>query len=126
MGFILEQSPTFSWPITIRERQDGGRYRTHTFDAIFKRLPQSRMDEIMLEYQRIKSWAAKDEVISELPTRAIASEILAGWSGIFESDNTTQVPYSEEAKAQLLEIETVADVLVATFIDSAEKAKAKN
>jgi hypothetical protein len=126
MGFILEQSPTFSWPITIRERQDGGRYRTHTFDAIFKRLPQSRMDEIVLEYQRIKSWAAKDEVISELPTRAIASEILAGWSGIFEADNTTQVPYSEEAKAQLLEIETVADVLVATFIDSAEKAKAKN
>ena len=126
MGFILEQSPTFSWPITIRERQDGGRYRTHTFDAIFKRLPQSRMDEIVLESQRIKSWAAKDEVISELPTRAIASEILAGWSGIFESDNTTQVPYSEEAKAQLLEIETVADVLVATFIDSAEKAKAKN
>jgi hypothetical protein len=126
MGFILEQSPTFSWPITIRERQDGGRYRTHTFDAIFKRLPQSRMDEIVLEYQRIKSWAAKDEVISELPTRAIASEILAGWSGIFEPDNTTQVPYSEEAKAQLLEIETVADVLVATFIDSAEKAKAKN
>jgi hypothetical protein len=126
MGFILEQSPTFSWPITIRERQDGGRYRTHTFDAIFKRLPQSRMDEIVLEYQRIKSWAAKDEVISELPTRAIASEILAGWSGIFEPDNTTQVPYSEEAKTQLLEIETVADVLVATFIDSAEKAKAKN
>jgi len=126
MGFILEQSPTFSWPITIRERQDGGRYRTHTFDAIFKRLPQSRMDEIMLEYQRIKSCAARDEVISELPTRAIASEILAGWSGIFEPDNTTQVPYSEEAKARLLEIETVADVLVATFIDSAEKAKAKN
>lgn len=126
MGFILEQSLTFSWPITIRERQDGGRYRTHTFDAVFKRLPQSRMDEIVLEYQRIKSYAARDEVISELPTRAIASEILAGWSGIFEPDNTTQVPYSEEAKAQLLEIETVADVLVATFIDSAEKAKAKN
>jgi hypothetical protein len=126
MGFVLEQSPSFSWPITIKERQDGGRYRTHNFDAVFKRLPQSRMDEIVLDYQRIKSFAARDEVINELPTRAIASEILVGWSGIFEPDNSTQIPYSEEAKARLLEIETVADVLVATFIDTAEKAKAKN
>lgn len=126
MGFILEQSPTFSWPITIRETQDGGRYRTHTFEAVFKRLPQSRMDEITLEYQRIKSFAARDEVISELPTRAIASEILAGWNSIFEADNTTAIPYSEEAKIELLEVATVADVLVTTFIECTEKAKAKN
>ena len=126
MGFILEQTPSFSWPITIRETQDGGRYRTHTFEAVFKRLPQSRMDEIALDYQRIKSYAARDEVINELPTRAIASEILIGWTGIFEPDNTTQIPYSEDTKAQLLEISTVADVLVTTYIESAEKAKAKN
>jgi hypothetical protein len=126
MGFILEQTPIFSWPITIRERQDGGRYRTHSFEAVFKRLPQSRMDEITLDYQRIKSRAAKDEVIDSLPTRAIASEILIGWTGIFEPDNTTQIPYSEDSKIELLEIETVADVLVTTYIESAEKAKAKN
>lgn len=126
MGFILEQTPTFTWPITIRELQDGGRYRTHTFEATFKRLPQSRMDEITLDYQRIKSWAARDEVISSLPTREIASEILVGWSGITEADNTTAIPYSEECKAQLLEIATVADVLVTTYIESTEKAKAKN
>lgn len=126
MGLVLQQSPTFTWPITVRETQDGGRYRTHTFEAVFKRLPQSRMDEIQLEYQRIKSWAANDEVISSLPTREIAAEILAGWSGIFEPDNTTQIPYSEAAKAQLLEIATVADVLVTTYIESTEKAKAKN
>ena len=126
MGFILEQTPSFSWPITILETQDGGRYRTHTFEAVFKRLPQSRMDEIALDYQRIKSYAAHNEVIDELPTRAIASEILIGWTGIFESDNTTQIPYSDKSKAQLLEISTVADVLVTTYIESAEKAKAKN
>lgn len=126
MGFILEQTPTFTWPITVRERQDGGRYRTHSFEAVFKRLPQSRMDEITLDYQRIKSRAAKDEVIDSLPTRAIAGEILVGWTGIFEPDNATQIPYSEDSKTQLLEIETVADVLVTTYIESAEKAKAKN
>ena len=126
MGFILEQTPTFTWPITIREQVDNGRYRTHTFEAVFKRLPQSRMDEITLDYQRIKSWAAKDEVINSLPTREIASEILVGWTGIFEPDNTTQIPYSEYSKAQLMEIATVAYVLVTTYIESTEKAKAKN
>lgn len=126
MGFVLQQSPSFTWPITIRERQDGGRYRTHTFDAVFRRLPQSRQEEIQLAYQRLKSEVARDLVIDTLPTRQIAAEILVGWSGIFEEDGTTQVPYSEEVKAQLLEVEGVADVLVSTYIESGEKAKAKN
>lgn len=126
MGFVLQQSPTFTWPITIRERQDGGRYRTHTFDAQFRRLPQSRQEEIQLAYQRLKSEVARDLVIDQLPTRQIAAEILVGWSGIFEDDGTTQVPYSEEVKAQLLEVEGVADVLVSTYIESGERAKAKN
>ncbi|MFZ9848938.1 MAG: hypothetical protein ACO3FA_00820 [Vulcanococcus sp.] len=126
MGFVLQQSPSFTWPITIRERQDGGRYRTHTFDAVFRRLPQSRQEEIQLAYQRLKSEVARDLVIDTLPTRQIAAEILVGWSGIFEEDGTTQVPYSEDVKAQLLEVEGVADVLVSTYIESGEKAKAKN
>lgn len=126
MGFVLEQSPSFTWPITIREPQDGGRYRSHTFEAVFARLPASRLEEVQLEYQRIKAAAARDEVITALPTKEIAAEILVGWSGIFEPDNTTQVPYSEAAKAQLLEVATVADVLVTTYIESIEKAKAKN
>lgn len=126
MGFVLEQSPTFSWPITIREPQDGGRYRSHTFEAVFARLPASRLEEVLLEYQRIRSAAARDELITAIPTKEIATEILVGWSGIFEPDNTTQVPYSESAKAKLLEVATVADVLVATYIESIEKAKAKN
>jgi hypothetical protein len=126
MGFVLQQSPSFTWPITIRERQDGGRYRTHTFDAVFRRLPQSRQEEIQLAYQRLKSEVARDLVIDTLPTRQIAAEILVGWSGIFEEDGTTQVPYSEDVKAQLLEVEGVADVLVSTYIESGEKAKVKN
>lgn len=126
MGFVLQQSPTFTWPITIRERQDGGRYRTHTFDAVFRRLPQSRQEEIQLSYQRLKSEVARDLVIDTLPTRQIAAEILVGWSGIFEEDGTTQIPFSEDVKAQLLEVEGLADVLVTTYIESGEKAKAKN
>jgi hypothetical protein len=126
MGFVLEQTPTFRWPITVREQVDDGRYRTHQFEAIFKRLPQSRLEELAIDFQRLRHAVKNDEPIDQIPTRAIADEILVGWSGIFEPDNTTQIPYSEAVKAQLLEVATVAEALVGTYIDSIEKAKAKN
>lgn len=126
MGFILEQTPTFSWPITIREQVDNGRYRTHTFDAIFKRLPQSRLEDLAINFQQLRHAVKNDELIDCIPTREIANEILVGWSGIFEPDNITQIPYSEETKAQLLEVATVAEMLVQTYIESIEKAKSKN
>ena len=125
MAFVLEQSATFTWPIVIRELQDGGRYRTHHFDAVFNRLPQSRLEEIQISYQRIKSLAARDLEIEELPTRAIAAELLAGWQGITDSSGDA-IPFSEDAKAKLLEVNAVADVLVATYIQAIEKAKEKN
>ena len=126
MGFVLEQTPTFRWPITVREQVDDGRYRTHQFEAVFKRLPQSRLEELAIDFQRLRHAVKNDEPIDQIPTRAIADEILVGWTGIFEPDNTTQIPYSEAVKAQLLEVATVAEALVGTYIDSIEKAKAKN
>jgi len=125
MAFILEQSPTFSWPITIREVTDGGRHRTHQFEAVYRRLPASRMEEVQLAYQRIKAAAARDQVVDAIPTREIAAEILAGWRGITEPDGT-EIEFSATSKAQLLEVESVADVLVATFFEAHDKARAKN
>ena len=125
MAFILEQSPTFSWPITIREVTDGGRHRTHQFEAVYRRLPASRMEEVQLAYQRIKAAAARDQVVDAIPTREIAAEILAGWRGITDPEGA-EVEYSPASKAQLLEVATVADVLVATFFEAHDKARAKN
>ena len=125
MSFILEQSRTFTWPITIREVQDGGRHRTHSFEAIFNRLPQSRMEEVQLEYQRMKASAAQDLPLERIPTRDIAAEILAGWKGITNPDGT-DVECTPATKEQLLKVATVADVLVATFFEAHEKARAKN
>jgi len=69
--------------------------------------------------------AARDLEIEELPTRAIAGELLAGWQGITDSSGEA-IPFSEDAKAKLLEVNAVADVLVATYIQAIEKAKEKN
>ena len=125
MSFILEQSPTFRWPIVIREVQDGGRVRTHQFDAIYRRLPQSRMEAVQLQYQAMKAAVTRNEPLDEIPTRAIADEILEGWEGITEADGTP-VPVTAETRRQLLEVATVADVLVTTYFEAHEKARAKN
>lgn len=125
MAFILEQSPTFTYPITIRELTDGGRIRTHQFEAIYNRLPASRMEEVQLAYQRLKVAAAKDQEVDEIPTREIAAEILAGWTGITTADGEP-VEFNAVTKAQLLEVATVADVLVSEFFDAHQKARAKN
>lgn len=125
MAFILEQSPTFTYPITIRELTDGGRIRTHQFEAIYNRLPASRMEEVQLAYQRLKVAAAKDQEVDEIPTREIAAEILAGWTGITTADGEP-VEFNAVTKAQLLEVATVADVLVSEFFEAHQKARAKN
>jgi hypothetical protein len=125
MAFVLQQSPTFSHPITIRELLDGGKYRTHQFVAIYRRLPQSRMEEVQLQYQAIKSAAVRDEPLESIPTREIAAEILHSWEGITNIDGSP-VEFSEAYKSELLEVATVADVLVETFFDAHAKAKAKN
>jgi len=125
MAFILDQSPTFKWPIVIREVQDGGRVRTHQFDAIYRRLPQSRMEAVQLQYQAMKAAVTRNEPLDEIPTRAIADEILEGWEGITEPDGTP-VPVTAETRRQLLEVATVADVLVTTYFEAHEKARAKN
>lgn len=125
MSFVLEQSPTFTWPITIREVVDGGRHRTHSFEAVFRRLPQSRMEEVQLQYQQMKAAVARDQLLEQIPTREIASEILAGWNGITDASGQA-VEYTEAAKSQLLEVALVADVLVETFFEAHQKARVKN
>lgn len=125
MPFILEQSPTFSYPLVIREVQDGGRIRTHHFEAIYHRLPQSRMEAVQLQYQQLKAAAAQDRPVEEIPTREIAAEILAGWKGITAADGT-EIEYSTTTRDQLLEVPLVAETLVASYFEAFDKARAKN
>ncbi|MFZ9959314.1 MAG: hypothetical protein ACO3GP_02885 [Candidatus Limnocylindrus sp.] len=125
MAFILEQSPTFTHPLVIREVQDGGRLRTHQFTAVFRRLPQSRMEEVQLQYQAIKVAAQRGEPIEGIPTRGIADELLDGWEGITTPDGQP-VEVTTEAKAKLLEVPGMADVIVTTFFEAHDKARSKN
>jgi hypothetical protein len=112
--FVLSQSESYSWPVAVEFPVDGGRFDKQTFDAEFRRLPQARIREI---WDRIQSGDLNDD--------ELCSEVLVGWSGI-QDGKGDQVPYSEKAKADLLNVPLVAAAVVSSWLDSLSKAKRKN
>jgi hypothetical protein len=126
VAFVLNQSQSYSWPVSINLPADGGKREKSSFDALFKRLPQSRINEIQqLAQQRIKSAERGDELDNGVTDQSIAAEILVGWSGILDADGD-DVPYSEAVKAQLLDVPMMAGALIEAYFTSLVELKRKN
>lgn len=126
MAFVLSQSQSYSWPVSINLPADGGKREKSSFDALFKRLPQSRINEIQqLVQQRIKSAERGDELDNGVTDQSIAAEILVGWAGILDADGD-DVPYSEAVKAQLLDVPMMAGALIEAYFTSLVELKRKN
>lgn len=121
MSFVLKQKPTYSWPVPLIIPTDGGRREKFSFDAEFRRLPQSRINEI-IKVARAMELGRSDE---DLDDKSAAAEILADWSGITDDDGKP-VPFSQAALEQLLEIPTVAGQIVKAWFASMEVAKKGN
>lgn len=111
--FKIVQNPTYSWPVTVELPTDGGKTEKATFDAEFKRLTQSRVDEIRQAVER-----------GEMRDADLAREALVGWSGVV--DENGQVPYSEKARDQLLDIPMVSTAIVMALLNSLSGARRKN
>ena len=126
MAFVLNQSQSYSWPVSIQLPANGGKREKSSFDALFKRLPQSRINEIQqLVQQRIKAAERGDELDNGVTDQSIAAEILVGWAGILDADGD-DVPYSEAVKAQLLDVPMMAGALIETYFTSLVELKRKN
>ena len=126
MAFVLKQSDTYSWPVSFDVPADGGRFIKQTFDAEFKRPTQARIVEIqeavMKRLRAIQNDEDTDGLITDLE---IADEILVGWSGIDDGEGA-EVPYSQKAKEQVLNVPAVSASIVEAFFDSLKGAKRKN
>lgn len=123
MSFVLKQSDSYSWPITLVLPVDGGRREKHTFDGEFRRLPQSRINEIIRLARAMERGRVEEG--EELQDQDAAREVLAGWSGVVDDDGK-EIKFSEASLSQLLEIPTVAAQIVRAWFDSIEVAKRKN
>lgn len=111
--FVLSQSTSYTWPVTVEYPIDGGRTERQTFDAEFRRLSQSRIREL-----------ADGLSNSDLTDADVAAEVLVGWSGV--TDGEQEIPFSDRALRQLLEVPLVASAVVVAYFNSLSGAKRKN
>jgi hypothetical protein len=123
--FILKKEATFTQPIKFYTPSDGGLQKEETFDAVFKIIPQSRINEI--REQADKKQKELDEGITNgenISDVLIADEILVGWDGI--TDGEKEIPYSKATKKQILEFPMLANRLVEIYFAELTKQKTKN
>lgn len=126
MAFVLKQSDSYSWPVSIRLPADGGKREKQTFDAVFKRLPQSRINEIQqLVQQRIKAAESGEDLDNGVTDQTIADEILLDWSGVVDGDGE-EIACTKASKAQLLDVPMLAGALIAAYFESLVEQKRKN
>jgi hypothetical protein len=123
--FILKKQATFTHPIVFYTPSDGGTQTKNEFDAVFKIIPQSRINEIATQAQK-KQKELEDGIIDgiNISDSLIADEILIGWDGI--TDGNKEVPYTPATKKQLLDIPMLANTLVTEYLDVVAKQKTKN
>jgi len=114
MTFILAQKPSYTWPVKYTAAGDNGKTQSSDFLAEFKRLPQSRLDEI---YQRAQTETIDDE--------AFIAEILLGWSGIKDADGQ-DVPFNDLHRRVLLDLPGMRAAIVDAFFHSIRGAPRKN
>ena len=126
MAFVLKQSDSYTWPVSIRLPANGGKREKQTFEAEFKRLPQSRINEIqVLAQQRVKAAERGEDLENGISDQSIADEVLVGWDGIVDGDGEP-VPFSKASKAQLLDVPMLASALIEAFFESLVEGKRKN
>jgi hypothetical protein len=114
MAFVLKQSDTYVWPVTFDIPVDGGRHEKQTFDVQFKRMPQKWIRDI-----------AKKIDADEVFDVDVAREVVLGWSGITD-DAGKEVPFSQKALDQVLDVPTLASAMVLAYFNSVAGVKAKN
>ena len=114
MSFVLKQSDTYAWPVAFDIPVDGGRHQRETFDGQFKRLPQSRILAI-----------GKEIELGEITDIELAREVLVGWAGVTD-DATKEIPFSQKALEQLLDVPMLATAIVTAYFESLKGAKRKN
>ena len=123
--FILKKEATFTYPIVYFQPADGGGQIKHTFDAIFKILPQSRINELSLLVEKKKKEI--DEGILDgidIDDEKVADEILVGWEGIEYEGKP--FPYTPATKKQVLDQVGLSLLLVEKYFEEVIKQKEKN
>lgn len=107
--FDIDDSPSYLWPVEVSTPIDGGQHRKDKFDALFKRVSQTRIEEF---------------VSSAMSDRDIAREVVDGWKGVRRGGQ--ELPFSADALENLLSRPGVATGISLAFFESVSGGRRKN
>jgi hypothetical protein len=129
MAFVLSQTPTYSWPVNYEMPVDGGKFRRVSFEIIFKRLPQTRVEEILAQQQQLMRAAERgDSNLMELlgQARQHAAETMAGWNGVKQTDDGEDLAFTAARCKEFLDVPGMAATVLQAFGESLKLGKEKN
>lgn len=109
--FVMKKAASYRWPVKFESPKSGGGFETSTLDIDFKRLSNSRIREVV-----------SDE---KAENGSFCKEIVVGWAGI-KDDQGTDIPFSDTALDELLEVPGMAIAIVNAYLESLSGAKRKN
>lgn len=115
---LEEVSETYTWPVTAKVPGNGGKVITLKFDAEFRRLPASRMRDLM---------RGKDEMVEgEKPKTVIevVDEVLVGVN--YKGDEGKEFRATDDEKDDLLAVLGVDVAIYVALLSSFKGEKAKN
>ena len=141
--FILDQSDSYTWPVSIELPVNGAK-KQFSFDAEFRRLPEQEVTELRQRYfklvadlrrqlQTLEGYASEED-FTEAGTAAdqgyedLCDELLCGWSKVSDSAGEV-VEFSEASKRQMYRVQGACVAIVKAWFDSlgqpSEKSAAK-
>jgi hypothetical protein len=123
MGFKLSTATSYPWPVA--GELAGTRY---SFTAEFAFLDQERIDYLLVSSAKRAALLKRgedDPDLAGVTARAIAAEVLVGWSGVTDDDGEP-IDFTAAAADKFLRIQGVAAAITEAWGESLEGAKRGN
>jgi hypothetical protein len=123
MTFKLSNATSYEWPVAGEIA--GVRF---SFKGQFAFLRQERIEELtqqLARRQRLLEVGQDDPDLSGVHARAVAAEVLVGWSGVTDDDGEA-VPFSPATLEQMLQMQGVAIAISNAWAESLQGARQGN
>lgn len=115
--FQLSTNPatqTYLSTVRVEMPGDNGKKKTNEFNARFKRLSQSELDDLSKRLQE-----------GEVNDAGVINEVMVGWDGV-KDESGNDVEFNADNLAALLDVHPVRPTLVKAFFVSVYGAATKN
>jgi hypothetical protein len=111
MSFVFKKGVTYSWPVKIQLPKDGGEFEEQSFEAVFKRIKQSEINDLLA------GEGATD--------RKFCEAVMAGWNGILDESHNA-IAFTSESLGEFLDVPGVTKAIVVAFLESVVGIKKGN